>query len=64
MLPESSRRTELTVTIDVQPNFPAVAVAVQVKNINCIVAACRFAVTVELSKELAMRCVWGPLRIA
>jgi hypothetical protein len=42
--------------IDVQPNFPCVAVSVRLKNINSIVpAARRFAVMVEYSIELVMR---------
>jgi len=42
--------------IDVQPNFPCVAVSVPVKNIDRIMpVACRFAVVIEYSIELVMR---------
>jgi hypothetical protein len=44
--------------IDVQPTFPCVAVSVRVKNVDRIVpAACRFAVMIEHSIELVMRCL-------
>ena len=42
--------------IDVQPNFPCVAVSVRVKDVDIIVpTACRFSVMVEHSIELVMR---------
>jgi hypothetical protein len=42
--------------IDVQPNFPCVAVTVRAKNVDRIMpAACRFAVMVENPIELVTR---------
>ena len=61
MLPEhvASRRPHVPsgslhcFIIDVQPNFPCVAVSGRVKNIDRIVpVACRFAVMVELVMRL------------
>ena len=50
--------------IDVQPNFPCVAVSILVKNIDRIVpAACRFAVMVEDSIELVTRWLCRSLSI-
>jgi hypothetical protein len=48
--------------IDVQPDFPCVAVTVRAKDVHRIVpAACRFAVMVEDSIELVIRWLCGSL---